>query len=250
MAAPVHPVLREGLEAAGYELLRFEKVEQSAAMVLVPDCVGIILSTRLVVDKAMMDAAPQLRWIGRMGSGMEIIDLPYAAQRGIACFSSPGGNCNAVAEHAVGLLLGLTKHIASSAIEVAEGKWLREENRGTELEGKTIGIIGYGHTGSAFAKKLMGFDATVLAFDVLPNTGMPPYPHVTLCDSLAPLYERADVLSFHVPLNDGTRHYFNTAFFRANATAVPPVKYFQGNGGGYCCAAGGAGKPKDNGGGY
>lgn len=210
IAAPVHAVLTEGLQHAGYELLTDERITQEKALALLPDCVGVITSTRLQLDRQALDRAPQLQWIGRMGSGMEVIDTVYAAARGIACFGSPEGNCNAVAEHALGMLLSLTKRITWSMREVGEGLWKREENRGTELEGKTIGIIGFGHTGRAFAKKLQGFDMRILAYDIQPQEDIPPY--VTFCRDLEPIFQHANIISFHVPLREDTRNYFNQNF--------------------------------------
>jgi D-3-phosphoglycerate dehydrogenase len=210
IAAPVHSVLTEGLEAAGYSLKHAIDITQTTAPALIGDCIGVVTSTRLQLDKALIDAAPGLRWIGRMGSGMEVMDVPYANSKGIACLSSPEGNMNAVAEHALGLLLGITKRIEHSAAEVKEGVWLREENRGTELEGKTIGIIGFGHTGSAFAKKLQGFDMRILAYDKEPTTEVPEY--VTMCNSLEPIWSEAKILSFHVQIAPDTHHYLNKAF--------------------------------------
>ena len=133
-------------------------------------------------------------------------------ERGIAVFASPEGNCNAVAEHALGLLLSLQKKIASSAEEVRKGLWLREENRGEELEGKTVGLIGFGHTGRAFAKLLRGFDVTILAYDPL---NQEPYPDHVQRASLAQIQAAADVLSFHVPIGRKTRHYFDETFLAA-----------------------------------
>lgn len=212
IAAPVHPVLTEGLEAAGYTCTIHEKITQQEALELIKDCVGVITSTRLLLNKALLDAAPKLQWIGRMGSGMEIIDVPYATQRGIACFSSPDGNRNAVAEHALGMLLGVTKRIAWSHQEVQQGLWLRDENRGVELEGKTIGIIGYGNTGKAFAKKLLAFDMNILAYDI--DETVPVQEGVVFCPDMDRIFEEADILSFHLPLTGNTYHYFNDVFLR------------------------------------
>jgi D-3-phosphoglycerate dehydrogenase / 2-oxoglutarate reductase len=210
IAAPVHPVLTEGLQNAGYSCLLHEQISRQQAMELVRDVVGIITSTRLQLDKELIDAAPHLQWIGRMGSGMEVIDVPYAESRGIRCIGSPEGNANAVAEHALGMLLSLNKRIVQAHNEVKQGLWLRDENRGTELEGKTIGIIGFGHTGRAFAKKLMGFDIQILAYDKYNQQGFPDY--VTQCETLEPVYEKADIISFHVPLHNDTIHYFSRSF--------------------------------------
>lgn len=212
IAAPVHSVLKEGLIHAGYELIISEKITQPLAFSLIKDCVGIITSTRLQLNRELMDAAPQLKWIGRMGSGMEVIDLPHAQRKNILCMSSPEGNCNAVAEHTLGMLLSLAKRIAWSYNEVKNGKWLREENRGIELEGKTIGIIGFGHTGRAFAKKLLGFDMRILVYDKYDQSAVPPYAE--RCANLEPVFEFADIVSFHVPLQEDTLHYFNENFIR------------------------------------
>jgi D-3-phosphoglycerate dehydrogenase len=209
IAAPVHAVLTDGLAAAGYECVVREKITQELAYTLLGDCVGVITSTRLMLDKNLLDAAPLLKWIGRMGSGMEVIDVPYAIAKGIACYSSPEGNCNAVAEHTLGMLLGLNKKILVSAGEVRAGQWLREQNRGTELEGKTIGIIGFGHTGRAFARKLQAFDMQILAYDADSTLQMPAY--VQKCTNLDMLYT-ADIVSFHVPLTKTTFHYLNDVF--------------------------------------
>jgi D-3-phosphoglycerate dehydrogenase len=214
IAAPVHPVLKEGLEAMGYQCLIHEKITLVQAYEIMADCVGVITSTRLLLDKALIDAAPKLQWIGRMGSGMEIVDVAYAQQRGVWCFSSPEGNRNAVGEHAMGLLLALIRKIVTSNNEIKNNIWLRDENRGTELEGKTVGIIGYGHTGRALARKLTGFDVNICAYDPYA-----PYEEgdTVRCGSLAELMSSADVVSFHVPLNADTRHYCNDSFINGMA---------------------------------
>lgn len=210
IAASVHNILTRWLEANGYECLMLEKITQQEAMEIVGECTGVITSTRLQIDKMLIDAAPNLKWIGRMGSGMEVIDLAYAAQKGIACYSSPEGNRNAVAEHALGMLLSLNKKIIKSNTEVKNGLWLREENRGVELEGKTIGIIGYGHTGSSFARKLYGFDVNVLVYDKYLSDVVPKY--MEECRSLDKIFAEADIVSFHVPLQHDTIHYLNHDF--------------------------------------
>lgn len=210
IAAPIHDVLETGLKELDYELFFALDITQTKAKELVKDVVGIVTSTRLQLDKELIDAAVQLKWIGRMGSGMEVIDVDYATAKGIKCFSSPEGNANAVGEHALGLLLSLTKKITSSNIEVKHGEWFREENRGIELERKTIGIIGYGNTGKAFVKKLRGFDMKVLVYDKYKNDRTED--EVIFCDDLQPIYEQADIISFHVPLQADTFHYFNAEF--------------------------------------
>ncbi len=210
IAAPVHAVLTDGLTSIGYECVMQESISQDIAFGLIGDCVGVITSTRLQLDKPLLDAAPALKWIGRMGSGMEVIDLEYANEKDIACFSSPEGNSNAVGEHALGMLLALMRRINWSHNEVAQGVWRREENRGMEIAGKTVGIIGYGNAGSSFAKKLLGFDAHILAYDKYNPEAIPA--HIVKCADLSPIFEQADVVSFHVPLAKDTRHYFNADF--------------------------------------
>lgn len=213
IAAPVHPVLLEGLAAIGYECVMHEHITQATAFALIAECVGVITSTRLQLDRELLDAAPHLQWIGRMGSGMEVIDLAYAAGKGIRCYGSPEGNCNAVGEHALGMLLSLIRRISWSQTEMAQGIWKRDENRGAELEGKTIGIIGYGHTGAALAKKLTGFDMRVLAYDKY-RTEPIPAP-VETCVDLEKIFRHADIVSFHVPLQPDTVRYFDAALISA-----------------------------------
>jgi len=210
IAAPVNNVLIDGLTDAGYICALHVDITQAMAPLFIKDCVGVITSTRLQLDKELIDAAPSLQWIGRMGSGMEVIDTVYAAEKNIACYSSPEGNSNAVGEHAIGMLLSLLNRISVSNAEVKSGLWLREENRGTELYGKTIGIIGFGHTGRSFAQKLQGFDVRILAYDKYSDGEVPSY--VTKCNDLSPIFDQADIISFHVPLQADTVHYFDTAF--------------------------------------
>lgn len=213
IAAPVHEVLISGLIEEGYECIIKEKIKQEEAFVIVKNVSGIITSTRLDINKELIDIAPKLEWIGRMGSGMEIIDVDYAKRKGISCYSSPEGNRNAVAEHALGMLLALNKKVLKSANEVKDGKWLRNENRGIELEGKTIGIIGFGNTGGAFAKVLSGFDVKILAYDKYKDNYATSF--VEECTSLNKIFEQADIISFHVPWNEETHHYFNDDFLSA-----------------------------------
>lgn len=210
IAAPVHYILTEWLSANGYECITNEKINQSLALDTVNEYVGIITSTRLTINKELIDKATNLQWIGRMGSGMEIIDTEYADYKGIKCYSSPEGNSNAVAEHALGMLLALNKKIIVSNQQIKEGLWIRDGNRGIELDGKTIGIIGFGHTGRAFAKKLRGFDVQILAYDKYDKQNFPK--DIENCNDLEPIFERADVVSFHVPHLDETYHYFDDAF--------------------------------------
>lgn len=212
IAAPIHEVLSSGLEAQGYKLLWQPNITQQQGLQLIKECVGVVTSTRLQVNKELINAAPNLRFIARMGSGMEVIDVAYATQKNIRCISSPEGNCNAVAEHALGMLLSLSNNIFKSNTELKNGLWLREENRGSELENKTIAIIGYGHTGAAFAKLLSGFDVQILVYDKYKK--IEPSAHYTVCKSLETIYREADIVSLHVPFQEDTIHLVNEFFFQ------------------------------------
>ena len=211
ITANVHQYLKDKLQSHGFKLVFIPGIGDQAFLHAIEDVEGLIVDTR-VVNKEMIESASKLKWIGRLGSGMELIDTEYAASKGIKCVSSPEGNCNAVAEHELGLLLSLMNRISSSNLEIKEGKWLRTENRGDELRGKTVGIIGYGNTGSAFAKILSGFEVTVLAFDKYKKDFSAGYIQESKMEQL---YKKADVISLHVPLTEETLHLANDSFFNS-----------------------------------
>ena len=190
-----HPLLINQLNDLGFTNHEDYKASKETIEAKISNYDGLIIRSRFTIDQSFLDQATNLKFIGRVGAGLENIDCDYAAQKGVHLISAPEGNRNAVAEHALGMLLSLFNNLNNADREVRKGIWLREENRGIELDGKTIGLIGYGNTGKAFAKKLSGFDVTVLFNDIKPNIADNNATQV----SLQELKEKADILSLHTP---------------------------------------------------
>jgi D-3-phosphoglycerate dehydrogenase len=204
----VHEVLWERLTAAGMDCVHAETTTRDDVLAgALSACTGIVLRSRLTVDKALLDALPALQWVARSGAGLDNIDLAEAEQRGLRVISSPEGNATAVGEHAVGQLLALLHKLTRADRHVRGGGWDREGHRGLELEARTVGIIGFGNMGRSFARCLRGFGCQVLAYDKYTSGYNGDYG-VEEC-SLEAIQQRADVVSLHVPLTAETRGMVN-----------------------------------------
>jgi D-3-phosphoglycerate dehydrogenase len=213
----VHPILQQRLENAGYQCIDATHFSKEQCMASIEIAKGIVIRSRFRMDEMFLKNAKSLEFIARSGAGMENIDEAYCESRGIELFNAPEGNRNAVAEHALGMLLNLFRHIKKGDAEVRTGIWNREGNRGVELDGKTVGIIGFGNNGSAFARKLSGFDVQVLAYDKykkVANLGQVEKA------SMERIFEEADVVSFHVPQTEETLFWGNADFFNSFAKPI------------------------------
>ncbi len=204
-----NPVLEKMLLEAGFSVNVCPSAERDEILAQIPDYDAIVIRSKTLLDKEFLDTATRLRAIGRVGAGMDAIDVDYAESKGIVCFNSPEGNRTAVGEHAVGLLLALFDKIVRADQEVRQGQWNREKNRGLEIEGKTIGMIGYGNMGRSFAKRLSGFDCRVIAYDRFKSGFSDAYATEV---SLEELQAQSEVLSLHVPLTELTRFMVDEAF--------------------------------------
>ena len=210
IATPAHEYIHDRLHQLGYEVLNVPAASYELLEEEIAGASGLVVSTRVKVDQPLLEKAANLKWIGRLGSGLELIDVEYAQSKNIEVFSSPEGNRDAVGEHTLGILLALTRNIITGHNEVKKGIWKRDENRGYELNGKTVGIIGFGNAGNAFAQKLKGFDVTILANDKYKFDFAKGNIHEA---SLEQVLRYSDVISMHVPLTSETLHMANEDFF-------------------------------------
>lgn len=206
-----HPLLISQLNAIGFSNEEDYSASKDEIEAKIHQYDGIVIRSRFTVDQQFLEKATNLKFIGRVGAGLENIDCDYAEKKGVYLISAPEGNRNAVGEHALGMLLSLFNKLKKADAEVREGKWLREDNRGIELDGKTVGLIGYGNMGKAFAKKLRGFDVDVLCYDLKSNVGDANCKQV----SLEELQEKSDVLSLHTPQTPLTINMVNEQFINA-----------------------------------
>jgi D-3-phosphoglycerate dehydrogenase / 2-oxoglutarate reductase len=225
----VHPCLKDELGQAGFVCDEGSAMSEDEIGKIIHAYSGIIIRSRIQIDRTFIDKAVKLEFIGRVGSGMESIDVDYAKKKGIKCYNSPEGNRDALGEHAIGMLLSLMNNMQRADRQVRENKWLREENRGEEVKEKTIGLIGYGNMGSAFAQRLKGFEANVIAYDKYKRNFSDPYVTEVTLDEI---FRKADILSLHVPLTEETKYMvdekfiqkFKNNFWLINTSRGPVVK--------------------------
>lgn len=205
----VHPILEQSLSNSGYTCVDGTSWDSVEVLSKISNYHGVVIRSKFTIDKSFLESASSLKFIARSGSGLENIDLVESKNKGVKVFNSPEGNRNAVGEHALAMILMLFNKLRQGDIEVRKAEWNREENRGLELDGHTIGLIGYGNTAQMLAKKLKGFDVQVLAYDKyhadFPNEWAKSV-------ALEEIKERCDIISFHVPETDETRYMFNSQF--------------------------------------
>jgi D-3-phosphoglycerate dehydrogenase len=221
----VHPLLNDILKTKNIICELDNVSSKEEILTKINNYIGIVIRSRFKIDKEFLNKAKHLKFIARAGAGMENIDVAYAESLGIKCLHAPEGNKDAVAEHALAMLLMLFNNLKRADSEVRKGIWKREENRGNELKGKTVGIIGYGNMGSAFAQRLKGFGVEVLVFDKYKkNFGNEFIKESTL----EKLFEKADVLSLHIPLTDETKYMVNAAFFNSFKKSIYVINTARG----------------------
>jgi D-3-phosphoglycerate dehydrogenase / 2-oxoglutarate reductase len=210
----LHPSFKANIEREGFVCIEGYDWSKEKIIEHLHEFNGIVIRSRFKIDKAFLSNPHQLKFIARVGAGVENIDVAFAETLGIKCLHAPEGNRDAVGEFAIGSLLSLFRNINKADAEVRKGIWLREENRGIELQGKTVGIFGFGNMGSAFAKKLQGFDVNIIAYDKYIEIDEKKFPYVSQVD-ITGLFNATDILSLHVPLTDETNMIVNNAFINS-----------------------------------
>ena len=205
----VHNIIPEELTKSGFEIVIGTDWDKNKIISNIENFYGIILRSRITIDKSIIDIAKNLKFVARVGAGMESIDTDYCKEKGISCLNSPEGNRDAVGEHAIGMLLSLLNNICKASKEVKSGLWLREPNRGIELKNKTVSIIGYGNMGSAFAEKLSGFGCNVISYDKYKKDYSDNFCKEV---DMNEIFEDTDILSLHVPLTELTEYMVNEDF--------------------------------------
>ncbi|HMI02033.1 MAG TPA: 2-hydroxyacid dehydrogenase [Pedobacter sp.] len=206
----LHPVFKENAIAMGYQVDDRPDITRAETIAIIGDYEGIAMRTKFLIDRELIDAAVKLKFVARAGAGLDNIDEAYASQKQIQLLNAPEGNRDAVGEHALGMLLSLMNNFSKGDQEIRNGVWDREGNRGYELKGKTVGIIGYGHMGGAFAKRLSGFDVNVIAYDKYKTGFSDEYANEV---SMEEIVRQSDVLSLHIPLTTETRQMVNEEYF-------------------------------------
>lgn len=220
-----HPILCEKLQAAGYHCDVQADLSYNELLEVINNYDALVVRSKVEIDRNFLDNTHTLKCIGRVGAGMETIDVEYAEQKGIRCLNSPEGNRDAVGEHALGMLLALFNNMVRANNEIRTGLWKREANRGLEIKGKTIGIIGFGNMGSSFAKRLRGFECNIISYDKYKKNYAPEYVEEVELDEL---FERADVVSFHVPLTAETHYMADADFFNSFSKPIYLVNTARG----------------------
>lgn len=209
IADDLHPAFKEEAEKLGYVCDDMPLLSREETLQILRNYVGIAIRTRFLIDRDLIDAAPNLRFIARAGAGMDNVDEEYAITKGIACINAPEGNRDAVGEHVIGMLLSLLNNLKQGDLQIRTGIWDREANRGWELKGKTVAVIGYGNNGRSLAQKLSGFEVNVIAYDKYKTGFSDQYATEVSMEQIVKL---ADILSFHIPLSRETRRLFNEEY--------------------------------------
>lgn len=215
-----HQVLEQDLTSYGFKCEHFPLFSREQYEQIIHEYFGIIIRGKIKLNKAILSKASKLKFIGRVGAGMENIDVDFATSNGITCLNAPEGNRDAVGEQALGMLLMLMNHLRKADREVREGVWIRAGNRGTEIKGKTVAIIGYGNMGGAFAQRLKGFGCRLIAYDKYKSNFSDDFVEES---DVKTIFTEADILSLHVPLNDETTFLVNDEYlnkFRKNIFVV------------------------------